>query len=384
MKTALLALVLFILNAPAQSEDVLYMGKYYRNVVLQLCAPQKKVILSSDDGIVAVSWITLSSDFRAAYKGKYEALLRADAEKEEALRAAKDPILQAKVKARVKSIKEVETNSVEFVGKLFWLSGEVDVSSNYGSRYDGAQNTHYAFRLRDDGGWCYLYRHRIYGDELRKSILAGGGNAKMLCLVEILPYRTYSNDSTIYAEVLAAIPAMPDPPPAKPNFGQRPIAPKVFERGQARAQSELGYGQGEGVPKDSVKAVEWFRKAAEQGYDLAQYNLGVMYANGEGVPYDPVKAVEWYRKAAKQGEAKAQTKLGLMYADGKGVPKDAVEAMAWFNIAAAAGNEDAIKYLGIMEHQAGREKSLTAQRRSKEILEEIEAAKAARASSKGN
>ncbi len=328
MKTALLALVLFILNAPAQSEDVLYMGKYYRNVTLQLCAPMKKVILSSDDGLITMSWSSLSSTFREANKEEYADLLRTDAEKEEALRAAKYPILQAKVKARVKSTKEVETNLLAFGGKLFWLSGEVDVSSSYGSRYDGAQNTHYAFRLSDDGGLAYLYRHRIYGDELRKNVLAAGGKAKLLCLVKILPYRTYSNDSTIYAEVLAAIPAMPDPPPAKPNFGQQ-------------------------------QAVE-------------------------GVPNDPVKAVEWYRKAAKQGEAKAQTKLGLMYADGKGVTKDAVEAMAWFNIAAAAGNEDAIKYLGIMEHEAGREKSLTAQRRSKEILEEIEAAKAARASSKGN
>ena len=48
----------------------------------------------------------------------------------------------------------------------------------------------------------------------------------------------------------------------------------------------------------------------------AQFKLGVMYENGEGVPKDSVKAVEWYRKAAEQGYAPAQFKLGWMYANG--------------------------------------------------------------------
>ena len=47
----------------------------------------------------------------------------------------------------------------------------------------------------------------------------------------------------------------------------------------------------------------------QQGHADAQYNLGVMYANGSGVPKDEVKAVEWYRKAAQQGHAHAQSKL---------------------------------------------------------------------------
>ena len=34
-----------------------------------------------------------------------------------------------------------------------------------------------------------------------------------------------------------------------------------------------------------VKAVEWFRKAAEQGNDVAQYNLAMCYERGEGDMY---------------------------------------------------------------------------------------------------
>ena len=55
---------------------------------------------------------------------------------------------------------------------------------------------------------------------------------------------------------------------------------------------------GEGVDKDKAVAVEWYQKAAEQGYARAQFSLGVCYAYGEGVDEDHAVAVEWYQKAA--------------------------------------------------------------------------------------
>ena len=54
-----------------------------------------------------------------------------------------------------------------------------------------------------------------------------------------------------------------------------------------------------------AEAAKWFRKAAEQGDDKAQHNLGVSYAQGQGVPQDYTEAVKWYRKAAEQGHADA-------------------------------------------------------------------------------
>ncbi|MDE4699642.1 SEL1-like repeat protein, partial [Klebsiella pneumoniae] len=47
-------------------------------------------------------------------------------------------------------------------------------------------------------------------------------------------------------------------------------------------------------------------KSAEAGDAKAQYNLGVAYATGQGVRQDNRTAVEWYRKAADQGDATAQ------------------------------------------------------------------------------
>ena len=50
------------------------------------------------------------------------------------------------------------------------------------------------------------------------------------------------------------------------------------------------YKKGEGVKQDYGRAVEWYRRAAEQGYADAQYNLSVMYGTGRGVVQDYVTA----------------------------------------------------------------------------------------------
>ena len=92
-----------------------------------------------------------------------------------------------------------------------------------------------------------------------------------------------------------------------------------------------------------AQAVEWYRKAAEQGHANAQNNLGAMYEYATGVPQDDAQAVEWYRKAAEQGDAFAQNNLGWMYLDGNGVIQDNVYAHMWINIAASRGYEDGKK-----------------------------------------
>jgi uncharacterized protein len=60
----------------------------------------------------------------------------------------------------------------------------------------------------------------------------------------------------------------------------------------------------------------WYRKAAEQGYARAQYNVGVLYHEGKRVSQDDGQAAAWYRRAAEQGHAQAQFNLGVLYASG--------------------------------------------------------------------
>jgi hypothetical protein len=68
---------------------------------------------------------------------------------------------------------------------------------------------------------------------------------------------------------------------------------------------------------DDAEAVNWYRKAAEQGHAQAQFNLGRRYRDGETLPQNAAEAVKWYRKAAAQGHAEAQFSLSLQYEKGE-------------------------------------------------------------------
>ena len=50
------------------------------------------------------------------------------------------------------------------------------------------------------------------------------------------------------------------------------------------AQNNLGaiFKMGRGVAPDDAQAFAWYRRAAEQGFTEAQYNLAVLYDTGQG------------------------------------------------------------------------------------------------------
>ena len=120
------------------------------------------------------------------------------------------------------------------------------------------------------------------------------------------------------------------------------------EQGQLNAQFNLGliYELGLGIPKNTVEALKWYRKAAERGHPDAQLDLGVMYANGEGTTENSAEALKWLRRAAKQGSAMAQFSLGLMYAYGDGVKENDTQAVKWYALAKKQGYEMASRNLG--------------------------------------
>ena len=88
-------------------------------------------------------------------------------------------------------------------------------------------------------------------------------------------------------------------------------APAAAFAGDKFAQFILGdcYKNGERVAKDLKKAMEWFKKSADQGHASAQNSLGLCYEKGEGVEMNLTVAVEWYSKSAKQGRADAESNL---------------------------------------------------------------------------
>ena len=102
----------------------------------------------------------------------------------------------------------------------------------------------------------------------------------------------------------------------------------------------------DGVEKDYINALEWYRKAADQNDSTAQNSVGLCYYIGIGVKQNYVEAVKWYRKAANQQNSAAQNNLGWCYQEGLGLEKDCNEAVKWYRRAAENGNSVAQDNLG--------------------------------------
>jgi uncharacterized protein len=135
-------------------------------------------------------------------------------------------------------------------------------------------------------------------------------------------------------------------------LGKKSLAVDCFRRAAldhnlAQAQAYLGamYLLGEGVLQDSVTAVEWIRRAAEQGNSGGQYGLGLMYFNGCGVTTNHTVAAEWYQRAADKGLAEAQYNLGTMYENGDGVSQSYKTALELYRLGADQGHAKARKKL---------------------------------------
>ena len=128
-----------------------------------------------------------------------------------------------------------------------------------------------------------------------------------------------------------------------------------FEKGAAlgNARSMLGLGYcydlAIGGPRDTSKAVEWWIKAADFGYEVAMSRLGdYFYLNPEAK--DMRKAMEWWQKAATATppSTDAMTNLGIIYAKGIETGKDLQKAVKWWQMAADLGAPEAMIELGIV------------------------------------
>ena len=185
----------------------------------------------------------------------------------------------------------------------------------------------------DDGSVLLLKGHLSLQLELTTKLTMaaaelGNACAEAICIIQ--GWRTNGKDSTTSPSAFARLLALAND-------------------GHMIAQSKVGfyYTMGKGVEMDEAKAVEWYRKAADQGCSRAQNNLGLCYENGKGAEMDNVKAVEYYGKAAEEGHSRAQNNLGLCYENGKGVEMDEAKAVEWYRKAAAQGHSGAQNNLGL-------------------------------------
>lgn len=83
-------------------------------------------------------------------------------------------------------------------------------------------------------------------------------------------------------------------------------SPGGYEAREAAHKAEFNLGLvytkgGHGIVENYQEAAKWYGLAAEGGRREAQFNLGIFYLNGQGVPRNPDKGVEWLKKSARQG-----------------------------------------------------------------------------------
>lgn len=145
---------------------------------------------------------------------------------------------------------------------------------------------------------------------------------------------------------------------------------RAADGGDPHGQNNVGsmYLNGLGVASNPEEAVKWYRLAAEQGLSIAQYNLGVRYREGEGVALDLLEAAKWLKLAAEAGYAYAQNDWGVMLRFGNGVPKDTMGAAYWFIEAAKQGDVCALGNLSDME---GELQTLAKDGSNKQLLEKV-------------
>jgi uncharacterized protein len=136
------------------------------------------------------------------------------------------------------------------------------------------------------------------------------------------------------------------------------------DQGLAVAQWQLGrmYAKGDGVPRNDLRAFEYFGRIANTHADDSPYSpearlvanafvaLAQYYLDGipnSDVKPDPTRARELLSYAASYfGDPEAQYSLGRLYLDG--TPRDPRQAGRWLALAANKGQHQAQAVLGHM------------------------------------
>ena len=103
-------------------------------------------------------------------------------------------------------------------------------------------------------------------------------------------------------------------------------------------------------PTSEKEVIERLKKRLEVGDAYAFYMMGAFYKEGaHGLPQDSAKAVEFWRKAGKL----AYNNIGSAYGIGNGLERDKKMARHYYELAAMEGNVTARHNLGVSEENAG-------------------------------
>lgn len=122
------------------------------------------------------------------------------------------------------------------------------------------------------------------------------------------------------------------------------------EKGSPQAMLSLGnlYEQGVGAPRNLIKALEWYQKAADADLAEGYYNVGVAYEIGLGNSGNLPRAVQNFEKAVQKNLPQAMEKMADLYFGGIGVKQDNAKGIQYLTRAANAGSSQAANTLGVI------------------------------------
>lgn len=119
---------------------------------------------------------------------------------------------------------------------------------------------------------------------------------------------------------------------------------RAYEKNDSQTKLYLAeiYSGGLGGERDDKRAAELFLELSE-GEDeyktLAIFNLAYCSLQGKGIPKDYVKAMEYYKIALDLGELDALNEIGVMYEQGLGVEVDKEKALSYYEQGVKLNNQ---------------------------------------------
>ena len=103
------------------------------------------------------------------------------------------------------------------------------------------------------------------------------------------------------------------------------------------------------VPRNTVKAITFYKDSASRGYALAAYYLARMHDIEGGKIVSQKDALLYLKQAADSGLVNAQREYGKALGEGKlGLKENKEAALSWIRKAAKQGDEECIYLIGLM------------------------------------
>ena len=125
------------------------------------------------------------------------------------------------------------------------------------------------------------------------------------------------------------------------------------------------------MPRDPAKAIDLYKKAAEQNVEPAELRLGEIYSTAILCRPNFVQAKTYLEKSAYQGNPRAAMLLGQMHRVGIGMTPDPVAAYAWSEVATLEGNVFAERERNASFRDLSTDDQKAAITRAREILKTV-------------